>query len=803
MARQEKVKEQIVYPAARRQELVEKLHGRTVADPYRWLESDEGAECAAWLAAQDDLLATQAATWPQREMFHRVVAELAGNGAVAVPAVTPPLRRAGRRFFLHRAPDQELPVLMVAEDGEPPRALLDPLVVDPSGRTTLDAWRPSWTGELLAYQLSYQGDERPALWVMEVAGRRVVDGPLVPGRATPTAWLAGDDGFYYVTLSRSRGSGAAPQRQVRLHRLGHDSDRDAVVFETCSPQLSVKISPEGRWLMLSCAPGAQSGNLLWLAEVTAGQEHVLRPRLLHDGSADGAQAVLTFGPGGRIYAITDAGAPFGRVCAVDLADPRAPAWRTLIAQDPPAVLTGCVPLPALGPDSDSAAAVARPTVPGPAFAPGPVAASVPGPALPLESGPVPGPTSAPGIGLDTVPGSTSAPGIGLVPGSGSGSEEVYLLLSRSRHGAAELSLHDGEGHRIAEVPTPGPGSITRLTAPAHGAAEAWFSYSDFVTAPAVYRFSLRDRRCHPATSATTAVPAPATPVTTAVPAPSGSVPGRVSGLAEPGQPPPRIRQITYESLDGTPVRMYLIAPAAGPYASGPRPTLLTAYGGFGASCLPAYSPTILAWVRAGGTYAIANVRGGGERGTDWHAAGRGLNKPNAFADFIAAATWLIDHRWTTPRQLAIKGASHSGLMVAAALTQRPELFAAVACSAAVLDMVRYPYFGLGPWWVTEFGDPDQADQFDTLLGYSPYHRVRPGSAYPAVLLISPHHDARVDSMHTRKMTAALQHATTSGNPILLRYEEGVGHGPRAASRWSALQADILAFCAAHTGLGSD
>ena len=342
-------------------------------------------------------------------------------------------------------------------------------------------------------------------------------------------------------------------------------------------------------------------------------------------------------------------------------------------------------------------------------------------------------------------------------------------------------MHDGEGHRIAEVPTPGPGSITRLTAPVRGAAEAWFGYSDFVTAPAVYRFSLRDRRCHPAT-----------PATTAVPASPGSV--------EPGTPP-RIRRITYASLDGTPVRMYLIAPA-GPHASGPRPTLLTAYGGFGASCLPAYSPTILAWVRAGGTYAIANVRGGGEQGTDWHAAGRGPNKPNAFADFIAAATWLIDHRWTTPRQLAIKGASHSGLMVAAALTQRPDLFAAVACSAAVLDMVRYPYFGLGPWWVPEFGDPDQADQFDTLLGYSPYHRVRPGTAYPAVLLISPHHDARVDSMHTRKMTAALQHATTSGNPVLLRYEEGVGHGLRAASRWSALQADILAFCAAHTGLGS-
>ncbi|MDP9841312.1 prolyl oligopeptidase [Streptosporangium lutulentum] len=744
MAWQEGDKERIVYPGARRQEVVEELHGRPVADPYRWLESGEGAECAAWLAAQGDLLAAHESTWPQRAMFHRVVAELAGNGAVAVPAVTPPLWRAGRRFFLHRAADQELPVLMVSADGGPPRALVDPLEVDPSGRTTLDAWRPSWTGDLLTYQLSYQGDEHPTLWVMDVSSGQTVDGPLVPGRATPTAWLADDDGFYYVTLAQARAPGAAPRRaaglyqigsgvvapkrQVRLHRIGQDPDEDAVVFETSSSQLSVKISPEGRWLMLSCAPGAQSGNTLWLAGVPAGREHLLWPRLLHDGRADGTQAVLTFGPGGRVYAITDAGAPFGRLCAVDLRDPRAAAWRTLIAQDPPAVLTGCVPLhtPATG------------------------------------SGPDPD------------------------PDSGSGSGEAYLLLSRSRHGVAELSLHDGEGHMITEVPAPGPGSVTKLTAPARGGEDAWFSYSDFVTAPAVYRFNLRDRRCRPAV-----------PVLV-----DSASPG-----ADPRQPPPLIRQVTYTSPDGTPVQMYLILPAqtrlpaSGPPAYGPRPTLLTAYGGFGASCLPAYSPTILAWVRAGGTYAIANVRGGGEYGTSWHAAGRGANKPNAFADFVAAARWLIDHRWTTPRQLAIKGASHSGLMVAAALTQNPELFAAAACSAAVLDMVRYPSFGLGPWWVAEFGDPGEADQFDTLLGYSPYHRVRPGVAYPAVLLTSPHHDTRVDSMHTRKMTAALQHASTSGKPVLLRYEEGVGHGPRAASRWSALQADILAFCAAHTGLG--
>lgn len=703
MTRQDR--EQIAYPPARRQPVIEDLHGRKVCDPYRWLEAGDSAECVAWLAGQADLLAAHAPSWPQRAMFRGLVEELIGGGGVAVPVVTPPVWRGRRRFFLHRAADQELPVLMVAGTGEPERALIDPLALDPSGLTTLDAWRPSWTGDLLAYQISRNGDEQPTLWVMDVPGRRVVDGPLVPGRVTPTAWLPTDAGFYYVTLVKTPCHGPAQakaiRRQVRLHRLGEDPDRDAAVFETDFPQLSVKISPDGRWLMLSCAPGAQSGNALWLAEVPAGREHAPQPRLIHDGTADDTRAVLKFGPGGRIYAVTDADAPFGRLCAVDPADPRSSAWLTVVAQDPPAVLTNCVVLSA----PDTAA--------------------------------------------------------------------VHLLVSRSRHGAAELSVHDGEGRKITDVQVPGPGTITGLTSPPHGADEAWFTYTDFVTPPAVYRVGLHDRRCRLET-----------------PNPSPIV---------EQQPHPTVCQVTYPSPDGTQVRMYLIVPPS--CQAGPRPTILTAYGGFGASSLPAYSPTILAWVRAGGIYAIAGVRGGGEQGTAWHAAGSGPNKPNAFADFIAAARWLIDHGWTTPHQLAIKGASHSGLIVAAAITQRPDLFAAAVCSDAITDMIRYPHFGLGRSWLEEFGDPGDPAQLDVLLGYSPYHNVRPGTAYPAVLLTCPRVDPRVDSMHTRKMTAALQHATTSGKPILLRCEEGVGHGPRAASRWAALQADALAFCAAHTGLG--
>lgn len=261
-----------------------------------------------------------------------------------------------------------------------------------------------------------------------------------------------------------------------------------------------------------------------------------------------------------------------------------------------------------------------------------------------------------------------------------------------------------------------------------------------------------------------------------------------------------VRELSYRSFDGTSVGLRVVVPVG---AAGPLSVLLTAYGGFGASTPPAYSPVVAAWVRAGGAYAVAGVRGGGEHGAAWHDAGRGPNKPAAVADLLSAADWLVAQGWTTPKRLAVKGASHSGLMAAAALVRRPDLFAAVVCSDALTDMVRYHRFGLGRLWTGEFGTADDADQLATLLTYSPYHLVAPGTRYPAVLLTCPRTDARVDSLHTRKLAAALRHATAADRPVLLRCEDGVGHGARSLDRWLGLQADILAFCALHTGLDGE
>jgi prolyl oligopeptidase len=235
----------------------------------------------------------------------------------------------------------------------------------------------------------------------------------------------------------------------------------------------------------------------------------------------------------------------------------------------------------------------------------------------------------------------------------------------------------------------------------------------------------------------------------------------------------------------------------------PRPAILTGYGGFDISLTPAFSPNTLAWVSAGGVYAVANLRGGSEEGEQWHRAGMLEHKQNVFDDFHAAAETLIGDGWTTPGQLAISGGSNGGLLVGAALTQRPELYAAVVCSAPLLDMVRYERFGLGQTWNVEYGTAADPEQLGWLLAYSPYHHVVAGTAYPAVLFTVFTSDTRVDSVHAYKMCAALQYATSSSpedRPVLLRAEGQVGHGARAVSRSAELAGDTLAFAARYTGL---
>jgi len=262
-----------------------------------------------------------------------------------------------------------------------------------------------------------------------------------------------------------------------------------------------------------------------------------------------------------------------------------------------------------------------------------------------------------------------------------------------------------------------------------------------------------------------------------------------------------VEQVNYPSTDGTLIPLTLIH-KKGLKKDGKTPTVLYGYGGFNINLTPTFNPTrFLTICEYGGIMAIANLRGGGEFGEQWHAAGMLGKKQNVFDDFIAAAEYLIAEKFTDRDHLGIMGRSNGGLLVGAALTQRPDLFKAVVCGVPLLDMVRYDKFLIAKLWVPEYGTADEAGEFKWLHAYSPYHRVKDGVAYPAVLLTTAESDSRVDPLHARKMTARLQAATSSERPILLRLEEKAGHGQgKPRSKLLDEETDVWSFLLAELGL---
>lgn len=260
------------------------------------------------------------------------------------------------------------------------------------------------------------------------------------------------------------------------------------------------------------------------------------------------------------------------------------------------------------------------------------------------------------------------------------------------------------------------------------------------------------------------------------------------------------KQVFYTSKDGTRIPMF-ITHRKGLRRDGKNPTLLYGYGGFNISLTPAFSPARIAWLEMGGVLAIPNLRGGGEYGEAWHQAGTKLNKQNVFDDFIAAAEWLIKEKYTVPAKLAIQGGSNGGLLVGACMTQRPELFGAALPAVGVMDMLRFNKFTIGWAWESDYGSPQNPEEFKALYAYSPLHNLKPGTRYPATLVTTADHDDRVVPAHSFKFAAALQAAHKGDAPVLIRIETKAGHGAgKPTAKLIEEAADIWAFLVKTLGM---
>lgn len=340
-----------------------------------------------------------------------------------------------------------------------------------------------------------------------------------------------------------------------------------------------------------------------------------------------------------------------------------------------------------------------------------------------------------------------------------------LVASYLKDAHSQVKIYNLKGKFLREVEFPGLGTATGFNGKAKD-KETFYSFTGFTSPATIYRYDM--------------------------------VTGKSTVFRQPkvdfNPNDYETKQVFYASKDGTKVPMF-ITHKKGLKLDGNNPTYLYAYGGFNVSLTPAFSVSNLVWMEMGGIYAQPNLRGGGEYGEDWHQGGMKLKKQNVFDDFIAAGEWLIANKYTSTPKLSIGGGSNGGLLVGAALTQRPDLFGAALPAVGVMDMLRFQKFTIGWAWVSDYGSSDNAEEFKALYAYSPLQNIKPGKAYPATMVTTADHDDRVWPGHSFKFAAALQAAQSGPAPILIRIETKAGHGAgkpttkiieEAADRWAFL-----------------
>jgi len=326
-----------------------------------------------------------------------------------------------------------------------------------------------------------------------------------------------------------------------------------------------------------------------------------------------------------------------------------------------------------------------------------------------------------------------------------------LFAQYEQNASSQLEIFDLNGNKLRDLALPTIGTVFASDGK-WNRDEIFYGFYSFTVAPSVYRYDLKSG----STSLWAKVEAPS-----------------IDPAAYD------VEQEWYHSKDGTRVPMFVVY-KRGLKKDGHNPTLLTGYGGFNVSLTPSFSRTAYLWMEHGGVFAVANLRGGAEFGEDWHRAGMLDKKQNVFDDMIAAAEYLIAEKYTDKDHLAIQGGSNGGLLMGAMITQRPELFRAVVCQVPLLDMLHYQDFQIAKLWIPEYGTAENPEQFKWLYAYSPYHHVKVGEEYPAVLFMTADTDTRVDPMHAKKMAALMQAEAKNGSsrtrPILLRIESKAGHG---------------------------
>ena len=667
-------------------------HGVTVHDPYRWLEDATAPQVKAWTEAQNIKTRAYLDALTSRPGIKARLDALVAKGSISFYAFQ--VRDEGV-FAIRNDPTKQQPMLVVLDAKLDPasyRILLDPNVLDAQGTTTIDWYRASPDGRIVAVSLSQRGSEIGTLHLYEAASGREL-GQAIPRVQAPTAggslaWKPDGTAFWYTRYPGEERAAADRffYQQVYYHRLGADWRNDPLVLGTKDglPRVAEVFLAGGKegYAVLAKVENGDGGEF---AHFSLMQDGAVQLASFEDKIVDIAAA-----PGGGVYALSRANAPNGKV--LRLAPPFAPM-----------ALRGA----------------------------GVIVAET-----------------------DTV----------IQLGTALAVTKSYLLVRDIVGGPSQVRIFDHDGKFHALLPLPEAASVGEITPLPDGGV--LYAVSTYLRPRYVTRWNAAT-----GTSQETQF--------------ADQAPYRFDDV--------EVVRESALSKDGTRVPVNIIR-KRGTVLDGRNPTILYGYGGYGISQRPAFlGPRSRLWLDGGGIYAIAVIRGGGEFGERWRLDGNLARKQNVFDDFVAAARLLIDRNYTSSSRLAIFGESNGGLLMGATLTQNPDLARAVVARVGIYDMLRAELAPNGEFNVTEFGTVKDPQQFKALYAYSPYHHARPGTRYPAVLMTTGENDGRVDPMQSRKFAAALQAATASRLPVLLRTNAS-GHGQgRSRNERIEEDADILAF----------
>lgn len=691
----------MLYPAARRSDHSDDYFGTEVPDPYRWMEDLDSPEVANWVTAQNAIARPYLESLPEREQIRQRAETLWSYKSWGVP-----MKRGGRYFFEVSDGVANHPVLYVASElGGEAEIAIDPNGFSEDGTIAMASFAVSPDGRKIAYARSDGGTDWITIHVRDLTTGQDLDEVLRDAKfGGAISWLADSAGFVYNRYPLDENGRADDGQQARVfyHRVGDPQTRDVLVYAvTDHPrrQPSGEVTEDGAYLLLTITEGYFENGVYYM-DLRQPERPVVRLIDLWDGRYE-----FLGSNGQRFYFKTNAGAPNGRVIAIDLDRPTPDQWRVVV------------------PEKET-------------------------------------PIYAASLGAD----------------------HVVLHYLTDAHSTVNLVRLDGTPD--GEIALPGLGTVYGINAikPSSGDEdklssrlgdeEIFFGFTSYVDPASTYRFEMSRRAVEPLEAA-------ATPF---------------DGEAY------LTRQVFYASKDGTRIPMFLthrkdLEP------DGQQPTLLYGYGGFNQALTPGYSSRWAIWLEMGGILAIPNLRGGGEYGKRWHEAGTKLQKQNVFDDFIAAAEWLIDEGYTRPDKLAIFGGSNGGLLVAACMLQRPELFGAVVPAVGVLDMLRYHTASANArMWATDYGTSENEDEFRAQYAYSPLHNIVPETCYPPTLVQTGDHDDRVVSWHSFKFGAELQQAQSCVNPVVVRIETRGGHGA-GKPKWMRIEEEADRFAFVRQALG--